>query len=271
MVTNAAKSESRESRTGELPPVHSAERCEAAFTLIELLVVIAIIAILAAMLLPALARAKFSANKALCSSNMRQWGVALSLYGNDNRNFFPDNTDGVDVSWCGKTVQGFWAAYLIRQKARAAKDNFHVVFCPTQKYLRDADGAILDENGRALCGFFYLPYRKTNISTWNYNTQGLVGWAAKKKLDGEFKSAPVLMDLKLAAGSVGSDGKNAQVMPGGWGGSDPLSSHALKVGEPVGGNFLFEDGHVTWYRSREVDVGSTSPTGWLAFYQIRLQ
>jgi prepilin-type N-terminal cleavage/methylation domain-containing protein len=271
MVTNVVMQENTDQMKREQPSANSEAAAGDSFTLIELLVVIAIIAILAAMLLPALARAKFSANKALCSSNMRQWGVALGMYGNDNRNFFPDNTDGVDVSWCGKTVQNFWTTYLIRQKVAASKDNFHVIFCPTQRYLRDADGFDLDPNGRALCGFFYLPYRKTNISTWNYNTQGLGGWASKKKLDGEFKSAPVLMDLKLAAGTVGPDGKNAQVMPGGWGGSEPLSSHTLTVGEPVGGNFLFEDGHVTWYRSREVDVGSTSPTGWLAFYQIRLQ
>src|SRR5206468_10135844 len=117
---------------------------------------------------------------------------------NDNRNFFPDNIDGIDVSWCGKTVQKFWADYLIRQQRAAVKDKFHVIFCPTQRYLRDADGVIIDGNGRVLCGFFYLPHR-VNSPKWNYNSQGLGGWAYKKKLGDEFKYAPVLMDLKLAA------------------------------------------------------------------------
>ena len=73
---------------------YSSQKNPQAFTLIELLVVIAIIAILAAMLLPALSKAKQTAIITQCKNNEHQQIVALSMYTNDSKDYLPDGKDG---------------------------------------------------------------------------------------------------------------------------------------------------------------------------------
>ena len=97
-----------------------------AFTLIELLVVIAIIGILAALLLPALSRAKQKAWTTSCTSNLRQIGLGLRMYADDNQERYPES--GGSIAW--NRIDPSSPANGWMQQVYSYVQNTNVYHCP---------------------------------------------------------------------------------------------------------------------------------------------
>lgn len=144
--------------------MYSHQQGRRGFTLVELLVVIAVIAILAAMILPALGRAKAQAARTNCLSNQHQIGFAYHMYTSDNNEFYPAQLD-----WhAGGGKDGTYAIFVAatNRPLNLYARNWEVFRCPSDKgdELTGATNCYLQYGNSYLTEFYMDAFRTKRVA-----------------------------------------------------------------------------------------------------------